>query len=82
MNVTKDDIKMEYGTDNGNVTVSVSASVNEGVDMSVGFDIRNTKGQPISVRTVTVNQTGRRCRFCCTDARFKSNGEYFNVLKS
>lgn len=76
----KNGIVFEYATNSGSTSVTVSSSVNEGLDMSVTFTITTSDGS--KSETVTVNREGRREKFNASDGQFKtSDNSSFNVLK-
>lgn len=76
MIVTKNDITMEY-TGTGNESVSVTSSVNEGLDYSITFNI-STIDKSIS-KDIVVNKEGRREIY--NEDFILSDGDSFNVIK-
>lgn len=80
MKTEKNNVTLEYAGTEGNVSVSVYSSVNEGVDTSVQFVISTLDGT--KSETITVNREGRREKFNSSDGQFKtSDNSSFNVLK-
>lgn len=80
MKTEKNNVTLEYAGTEGNVSVSVYSSVNEGVDTSVQFVISTLDGT--KSETITVNREGRREKFNASDGQFKtSDNSSFNVLK-
>ena len=81
MKTEKEQITFEYSTDSGSTSVTVSSSVNEGLDKSVTFTVETTDGTKSEV--ITVNREGRREKFNASDGAFlTSDGSTFNVIKS
>lgn len=81
MKTEKNNVTLEYAGTEGNVSVSVYSSVNEGLDMSVTFTITTSDGS--KSETVTVNREGRREKFNASDGAFlTSDGSTFNVIKA
>ena len=81
MNTEKNGIVFEYATNSGSTSVTVSSSVNEGLDKSVTFTVETTDGTKSEV--ITVNREGRRQVFNASDGQFKtSDGGTFNVIKA
>lgn len=81
MKTEKNNVTLEYAGTEGNVSVSVYSSVNEGVDTSVQFVISTTDGT--KSETITVNREGRREKFNASDGAFlTSDGSTFNVIKA
>ena len=81
MKTEKNNITLEYAGTDGNVSVSVYSSVNEGLDTSVQFVISTTDGT--KSETITVNREGRREKFNASDGAFlTSDGSTFNVIKA
>ena len=81
MKTEKNNITLEYAGTEGNVSVSVYSSVNEGLDTSVQFVISTTDGT--KSETITVNREGRREKFNASDGAFlTSDGSTFNVIKA
>ena len=77
----KNGIVFEYATNSGSTSVTVSSSVNEGLDKSVTFTITHSDGS--KSETVTVNREGRREKFNASDGAFlTSDGSTFNVIKA
>ena len=80
MKTEKDKVILEYAGTEGNVSVSVYSSVNEGLDKTVSFVISTTDGT--KSETITVNREGRREKFNASDGAFlTSDGSTFNVIK-
>lgn len=81
MVTTKEQITFEYSTDSGSTEVTVSSSVNEGLDKTVSFVISttdNTKSE-----SIVVKRQGRREKFNASDGAFlTSDGSTFNVIKA
>lgn len=76
----KNGIVFEYATNSGSTSVTVSSSVNEGLDKSVTFTVETTDGTKSEV--ITVNREGRRQVFNASDGQFKTSDNLsFNVLK-
>lgn len=76
----KNGIVFEYATNSGSTSVTVSSSVNEGLDKTVSFVISTTDGT--KEETITVNREGRRQVFNASDGQFKTSDNLsFNVLK-
>lgn len=76
----KNGIVFEYATNYGSTSVTVSSSVNEGLDKSVTFTVETTDGT--KSETITVNREGRREKFNASDGAFlTSDGSTFNVIK-
>lgn len=76
----KNGIVFEYATNSGSTSVTVSSSVNEGLDKSVTFTVETTDGT--KSETITVNREGRREKFNASDGAFlTSDGSTFNVIK-
>ena len=76
----KNGIVFEYSTNSGSTSVTVSSSVNEGLDKSVTFTVETTDGT--KSETITVNREGRREKFNASDGAFlTSDGSTFNVIK-
>lgn len=76
----KNGIVFEYATNSGSTEVTVSSSVNEGLDTSVQFVISTTDGTKSEV--ITVNREGKREKFNASDGAFlTSDGSTFNVIK-
>lgn len=76
----KNGIVFEYATNSGSTSVTVSSSVNEGLDKSVTFTVETTDGT--KSETITVNREGRREKFNASDGQFKTSDNLsFNVLK-
>lgn len=81
MKTEKNNVTLEYAGTEGNVSVSVYSSVNEGLDMSVTFTVETTDGT--KSETITVNREGRREKFNASDGAFlTSDGSTFNVIKA
>lgn len=81
MKTEKNNVTLEYAGTEGNVSVSVYSSVNEGVDTSVQFVISTLDGT--KSETITVNRQGRREKFNASDGAFiTSDGSTFNVIKA
>ena len=81
MKTEKDKVILEYAGTEGNVSVSVYSSVNEGLDTSVQFVISTTDGT--KSEKITVNREGRREKFNASDGAFlTSDGSTFNVIKA
>lgn len=81
MKTEKDKVILEYAGTEGNVSVSVYSSVNEGLDKTVSFVISTTDGT--KSETITVNREGRREKFNASDGAFlTSDGSTFNVIKA
>ena len=81
MKTEKEQITFEYSTDSGSTEVTVSSSVNEGLDKTVSFVISTSDGS--KSETVTVNREGRREKFNSSDGAFlTSDGSTFNVIKA
>lgn len=77
----KNGIVFEYATNSGSTSVTVSSSVNEGLDKTVSFVISTTDGT--KSETITVNREGRREKFNASDGAFlTSDGSTFNVIKA
>lgn len=77
----KNGIVFEYATNSGSTSVTVSSSVNEGLDKSVTFTVETTDGT--KSETITVNREGRREKFNASDGAFlTSDGSTFNVIKA
>ena len=68
---------MEYNTGTGNESVSVSSSVNEGLDYSTTFNI-STIDKSIS-KDIVVNKEGKREIY--NEDFILQDGDYFNVIK-
>ena len=80
MKTEKNGIVFEYATNSGSTSVTVSSSVNEGLDKSVTFTVETTDGT--KSETITVNREGRREKFNASDGAFlTSDGSTFNVIK-
>lgn len=80
MKTEKDKVILEYAGTEGNVSVSVYSSVNDGLDKTVSFVISTTDGT--KSETITVNREGKREIFNASDGQFKtSDNSSFNVLK-
>lgn len=81
MKTEKDKVILEYAGTEGNVSVSVYSSVNEGLDKTVSFVISttdNTKSE-----SIVVKRQGRREKFNASDGAFlTSDGSTFNVIKA
>ena len=76
----KNGIVFEYATNSGSTSVTVSSSVNEGLDKSVTFTVETTDGTKSEI--ITVNREGRREKFNASDGAFlTSDGSTFNVIK-
>ena len=76
----KNGIVFEYATNSGSTSVTVSSSVNEGLDKSVTFTVETTDGT--KSETIIVNREGRREKFNASDVAFlTSDGSTFNVIK-
>ena len=76
----KNGIVFEYATNSGSTSVTVSSSVNEGLDKSVTLTVETTDGT--KSETITVNREGRREKFNASDGAFlTSDGSTFNVIK-
>lgn len=81
MKTEKNNVTLEYAGTEGNVSVSVYSSVNEGLDKTVSFVISTTDGT--KSETITVNREGRREKFNASDGAFlTSDGSTFNVIKA
>ena len=81
MKTEKNGIVFEYATNSGSTSVTVSSSVNEGLDKSVTFTVETTDGT--KSETITVNREGRREKFNASDGAFlTSDGSTFNVIKA
>lgn len=81
MKTEKEQITFEYSTDYGSTSVTVSSSVNDGLDKTVSFVISTTDGT--KSETITVNREGRREKFNASDGAFlTSDGSTFNVIKA
>lgn len=81
MKTEKNGIVFEYSTNSGSTSVTVSSSVNEGLDKSVTFTVETTDGT--KSETITVNREGRREKFNASDGAFlTSDGSTFNVIKA
>ena len=81
MKTEKDKVILEYAGTEGNVSVSVYSSVNEGLDKTVSFVISTTDGT--KSEAITVNREGRREKFNASDGAFlTSDGSTFNVIKA
>lgn len=81
MKTEKEQITFEYSTDSGSTSVTVSSSVNDGLDKTVSFVISTTDGT--KSETITVNREGRREKFNASDGAFlTSDGSTFNVIKA
>ena len=77
----KNGIVFEYATNSGSTSVTVSSSVNEGLDKSVTFTVETTDGTKSEI--ITVNREGRREKFNASDGAFlTSDGSTFNVIKA
>ena len=76
MIVTKNGITIEY-TGAGNESVSVTSSVNEGLDYSTTFNI-STTDKSIS-KDIVVNKEGKRENY--NEDFILSDGDSFNVIK-
>lgn len=76
MIVTKNNITMEY-TGAGNGSVSVTSSVNEGLDYSTTFTV-STTDKSIS-KDIVVNKEGKREIY--NEDFILSDGDSFNVIK-
>lgn len=81
MKTEKNNVTLEYAGTEGNVSVSVYSSVNEGLDKTVSFVVSTTDGT--KSETITVNREGRREKFNASDGAFlTSDGSTFNVIKA
>lgn len=81
MKTEKDKVILEYAGTEGNVSVSVYSSVNEGLDKTVSFVISTTDGT--KSETIIVNREGKREIFNASDGAFlTSDGSTFNVIKA
>ena len=81
MKTEKNGIVFEYATNSGSTSVTVSSSVNEGLDKSVTFTVETTDGT--KSESITVNREGRREKFNASDGAFlTSDGSTFNVIKA
>lgn len=80
MKTEKNNVTLEYAGTEGNVSVSVYSSVNEGLDTSVRFQISTTDGT--KSETIIVNREGMREVFSASDAQFNTSDGTFNVVKS
>ena len=77
----KNGIVFDYATNSGSTSVTVSSSVNEGLDKSVTFTVETTDGT--KSETITVNREGRREKFNASDGAFlTSDGSTFTVIKA
>ena len=80
MKTEKEQITFEYSTDSGSTEVTVSSSVNEGLDKTVSFVISTTDGT--KSESIVVKRQGRREKFNASDGAFlTSDGSTFNVIK-
>lgn len=72
----KDGITISRDSGSGNMSVTISADPNEGLDVSVPIRVTDSNG---SYRDITINREGRRevfvSDFICKD------GDTFNVIK-
>ena len=80
MKTEKNNVTLEYSGTEGNVSVSVYSSVNEGLDTSVRFQISTTDGT--KSETIIVNREGMREVFSASDGQFNTSDGTFNVVKS
>ena len=81
MKTEKEQITFEYSTDSGSTEVTVSSSVNEGLDKTVSFVISTTDGT--KSESIVVKRQGRREKFNASDGAFlTSDGSTFNVIKA
>lgn len=81
MKTEKNGIVFEYATNSGSTSVTVSSSVNEGLDMSATFTVELADGT--RSESILVKRQGRREKFNASDGQFKtSDGGTFNVIKA
>ena len=77
-----DVLTVSTSSGSGNDSLSLSSSVNEGIDRSMSVSVANSAGSPSLSAVISVSQTGLREPFNGSDTSFLlSDNGTFNVLK-